>query len=58
MMSVQPRPVEPMRGPALIADYAQARAEFVAKKDEALKKVDEIKKDLGTKWEELTGKKS
>ena len=40
------------------ADYAQARAEFVAKKEEALKKVDEIKKDLGTKWEELTGKKS
>ena len=47
-----------MRGPALIADYAQARAEFVAKKDEALKKVDEIKKNLGTKWEELAGKKS
>src|SRR6476646_7258594 len=40
------------------ADYAQARAEFVAKKEEALKKVDEIKKELGTKWEELTGKKS
>jgi hypothetical protein len=40
------------------ADYAQARAEFVAKKEEAWKKVDEIKKDLGTKWEELIGKKS
>jgi hypothetical protein len=40
------------------ADYAQGRAEFVAKKEEAWKKVDEIKKDLGTKWEELTGKKS
>jgi hypothetical protein len=40
------------------ADYAQARAEFVAKKEEAWKKVDEIKQDLGTKWEELTGKKS
>jgi hypothetical protein len=39
------------------ADYAQGRAEFVAKKEEAWKKVDEIKKDLGTKWEELTGKK-
>jgi hypothetical protein len=39
------------------ADYALARAEFVAKKEEALKKVDEIKKDLGIKWEELTGKK-
>jgi len=41
-----------------IADYAQARAEFVAKKEEAWKKVDGIKKDLGTKWEELTGKRS
>jgi hypothetical protein len=40
------------------ADYAQARAEFVAKKDAAWKKVDEIKKDLGEKWDELTGKKS
>lgn len=40
------------------ADYAQARAEFVAKKEEAWKKVDEVKKDLGTKWEELTGKKN
>ncbi len=40
------------------ADYAQARAAFVEKKDEALKKVDEIKKDLGDKWDELTGKKS
>jgi hypothetical protein len=39
------------------AEYAQGRAEFVAKKEEAWKKVDEIKKDLGTKWEELTGKK-
>jgi hypothetical protein len=38
------------------AEYAQGRAEFVAKKDEAWK-VDEIKNDLGTKWEELTGKK-
>jgi hypothetical protein len=26
-------------------------------KDEAWKKVDEIKKDLGDKWDELTGKK-
>ena len=40
------------------ADYAQARAEFVAKKEEAWKKVDEIKQDLGTKWEELTSKKN
>ncbi len=29
------------------ADYAQARAEFVASKDAAWKKIDEIKKDLG-----------
>ena len=40
------------------AEYALARASFVAKKEEALKKVDEIKKDLGAKWEELTGKKN
>ena len=40
------------------ADYAQARAAFVEKKDEALKKIEEIKKDLGDKWDELTGKKS
>lgn len=40
------------------SDYAQGRAQFVAKKDEAWKKVDEIKKDLGQKWDELTGKKS
>ena len=40
------------------ADYAKARAAFVEMKDEAWKKVDEIKKDLGDKWDELTGKKS
>ena len=40
------------------ADYAKARTAFVEKKDEAWKKVDEIKKNLGDKWEELTGKKS
>jgi hypothetical protein len=40
------------------AEYALARASFTAKKDEAWRKVDEIKKDLGSKWEELTGKKS
>jgi hypothetical protein len=39
------------------ADYAKARAAFVEMKDEAWKKVDEIKKDLGDKWDELTGKK-
>ena len=40
------------------ADYAAARATFVAMKDEASKKVDAIKKDLGDKWDEVTGKKS
>jgi hypothetical protein len=40
------------------ADYAKSRAAFIEKKDDAMKKVDEIKKDLGDKWDELTGKKS
>ena len=40
------------------ADYAAARASFVALKDEASKKVDGIKKELGEKWDEVTGKKS
>ena len=40
------------------ADYASARAAFVEMKDEAWKKVDEIKKDLGEKWDQVTGKKS
>jgi hypothetical protein len=39
------------------AEYAAARASFVAKKDSAMKKVDEIKKDLGNKWDELVGNK-
>jgi hypothetical protein len=39
------------------ADYAEARAAFVAMKDEASKKVDGIKKELGDKWDEVTGKK-
>jgi hypothetical protein len=39
------------------ADYAAARAAFVEMKDEATKKVDAIKKDLGEKWDEVTGKK-
>ncbi|HEX5957545.1 MAG TPA: hypothetical protein VFY92_02670 [Hyphomicrobiaceae bacterium] len=39
------------------AEYAQARASFEAKKDEAWKKIDEIKKDLGKKWDELFGSK-
>src|SRR5215831_2471029 len=39
------------------ADYAAARAAFLQMKDDALKKVDEIKKDLGETWDEVTGKK-
>ena len=39
------------------ADYDAARAVFVQMKDDAWKKVDEIKKDLGEKWDEVTGKK-
>ena len=31
---------------------------FVQMKDEASKKVEEIKRDLGEKWDEVTGKKS
>ena len=40
------------------ADYAAARAAFVAMKDEASRKVEAIKKELGEKWDEVTGKKS
>jgi hypothetical protein len=40
------------------ADYAAARAGILQTKDEAAKKVDQIKKDLGEKWDEVTGKKS
>jgi hypothetical protein len=39
------------------AEYAAARAAFVAKEDEAKKKVEEIKKELGDKWNEVTGQK-
>lgn len=39
------------------AEYAAARSVFVQMKDDAWKKVDEIKKDLGEKWDEVTGKK-
>ena len=39
------------------ADYAAARALFLHLKDDAWKKVDEIKKDLGEKWDEVTGAK-
>jgi hypothetical protein len=40
------------------ADYASARAAFVGMKDEAWKKVDAIKKELGEKWDEVIAKKS
>ena len=39
------------------SEYAAARATFVAKEEEAKKKVEEIKKDLGDKWNEVTGQK-
>jgi hypothetical protein len=39
------------------ADYAAARAVFVQMKDDAWKKVDEVKKQLGDKWDEVTGNK-
>ncbi|MBY0558905.1 hypothetical protein [Hyphomicrobium sp.] len=39
------------------ADYTAARAAFTAKKDEASKKVDDLKKQLGDKWNELTTQK-
>jgi len=39
-------------------DYAAARAKFVQMKEEATQKVEELKKDLGDKWDEITGKKS
>ena len=39
------------------ADYTTARAAFAAKKDEASKKVEDLKKQLGNKWNEVTGQK-
>jgi len=38
-------------------DYAAARAAFLQMKDEASKKVEQIKKELGEKWDEVVGKK-
>jgi len=38
-------------------DYAAARAAFVQKKDDAAKKVDDLKKQLGDKWSEVIGNK-
>ncbi|SFV26936.1 hypothetical protein [Hyphomicrobium facile] len=39
------------------ADYTAARAAFTAKTDEASKKIDDLKKQLGDKWNELTTQK-
>ena len=39
------------------ADYTAARGAFVKMKDDAWKKVEQIKKDLGEKWDELTKEK-
>lgn len=39
------------------ADYTAARAAFTAKSDEASKKIDDLKKQLGDKWNELTQQK-
>jgi hypothetical protein len=39
------------------ADYTAARAAFVQMKDDAWKKVDDIKKDIGDKWGDLTKEK-
>jgi hypothetical protein len=39
------------------AEYAAARAAFQAKEVDANRKLDELKKSLGDKWEELVGKK-
>jgi hypothetical protein len=36
------------------ADYTAARAAFTAKTEEAQKKIDDLKKQLGDKWTELT----
>lgn len=36
------------------ADYTSARAAFSAKADDASKKVEDLKKQLGEKWNELT----
>jgi hypothetical protein len=40
------------------ADYAQARKAFEDAKEAAEKKVEQIKKELGEKWDEVTGKKN
>jgi hypothetical protein len=40
------------------SDYAAARAKFLQMKEEATHRVEQLKKDLGEKWDEITGKKS
>jgi|SRR6476659_249382 len=40
------------------SDYASARTLFLQMKEEATQKVEQLKKDLGDKWDEITGKKS
>jgi hypothetical protein len=39
-------------------EYLEGRARFLNMKEEAWRKIDQIKKDLGEKWDELIGKKS
>lgn len=39
------------------ADYTAARAAFTARADEASKKIADLKKQLGDKWNEVTGQK-
>jgi hypothetical protein len=39
-------------------DYAAARTVFLQMKDEASKKVEQVKQDLGEKWDEVFGKKN
>jgi len=40
------------------SDYAAAREVFLQMKEEASKKVEEVKKDLGRKWDEVIGNKN
>jgi hypothetical protein len=40
------------------SDYTAAREAFLQMKDEASKKVEEVKKDLGRKWDEVIGNKN
>jgi hypothetical protein len=39
------------------SEYTAARASFLKREAEASKKIEQIKKDLGDKWDELMGKK-